>query len=434
VRLGGVKSDRGGTSAGNGGREGELADVTVKGVPVVARVHVDAADVVAAAFPVVGEVMPADEDFNAGGGEAFAAVGGGKDGVGVDESAAAELSVEGRVPLPVHGNKEGILGGGANLDAANNVGEEIVGLDGLFGEILKTVDACGDLRVDPAGVGVGLECVGTDTTFKKVEEGRHTGVDTISVGLGAAIAPGNNADEDLLYAIVEEDGATRVTLAGVLATSGEAGTKHALSNLTVVGFAGVADLVGHIGYINFLGLGGVLGRGGGSVAPANDSQHLVGLVERASVKLDGGSSAGGDGGREGKVADVTVESTSVVVLVHRNAANVGAGAFVVVFEVVPSDKDFNCGGAEAIAAVSGSGDLVGSNECTAAKLSLVSAGSLSAKGDKEVVLVGRGDLDATNNVGEDIVGLLLGEDAGSEGEESEDGGRIEHTHGSSSSC
>lgn len=80
------------------------------------------------------------------------------------------------------------------------------------------------------------------------DELAEAGIDSSEAGASAASAPGNNTDEG----VAVNDRATRVTLAGVLATRIDTGAEHGLGDVAAV--SAVAHGAGHDGDIDALEL------------------------------------------------------------------------------------------------------------------------------------------------------------------------------------
>jgi len=126
----GVEGDGRSNDARHAVGEGEVAHVGVKRHGIVLRVHHDGrhVDPETTRGPIVAQVVPADEHLHRIGRQARTAVGGGGDAVGPDERAAAELALA-RVTRPLgggEGDEEGVLVWWADLNATDDVGEEVV--------------------------------------------------------------------------------------------------------------------------------------------------------------------------------------------------------------------------------------------------------------------------------------------------------------------
>lgn len=135
----------------------------------------------------------------------------------------------------------------------------------------------------------------------------NASVDTRLAGSGAALTPGNKTNELLGAA---DNGASTVTLAGVLATSGETGAEHVVGDLgdAVVVAAGSAGDDGHIDLEQVGGEGGATGGGG---SPASNGEGAGGVVARGSKGGVADGRAGGDGGGELPDGNVVVEGSAV---------------------------------------------------------------------------------------------------------------------------
>ena len=109
-----------------------------------------------------------------------------------------------------------------------------------------------------------------------VDEVGHLSVDAGVVGAGAAVAPGHDAGEVRGPGVVADEGAARVSLAGVLAALGQAGADHGV--LDLAGAIGITALIigddGHLDPAEGAGGGAALGGG----APAGDGALAAGGV------------------------------------------------------------------------------------------------------------------------------------------------------------
>jgi len=141
------------------------------------------------------------------------------------------------------------------------------------------------------------------------EEGADAGVDTRVVSESAAIAERNDTDKSLGGI---DKRATRVTLAGVLATGGKTSADHVVGEVGVAVAAGGAGDDGHANLVERVGAG--VGTGALS-APASNSDGGTGSRVRArSSEADvANGAAGRDRGRELPDGNVSVLGAGPVV-------------------------------------------------------------------------------------------------------------------------
>lgn len=110
--------------------------------------------------------------------------------------------------------------------------------------------------VDKRGLGSRLHLALAVATIRgvlldPVDEFANSGIDTWSICLSAAKTEGYNASE-LVASLVDNQGATTVTLAGILATRlDQASAEHYIGDLVLVA-CGAALCVGDDGHINLL--------------------------------------------------------------------------------------------------------------------------------------------------------------------------------------
>jgi hypothetical protein len=153
------------------------------------------------------------------------------------------------------------------------------------------------------------------------QKSRDAGVNTGVVGIRASIAPRNNADKHLGAV---DNGATGVTLAGVLSTLTSA--EHAVGDGTgaVLGAAGGA---GNDRDADFEQVDGEGGAAGGGSSPASDGEGGA----SSGVQVGGGqrgvadSAGGGDGGGQLPDGDVVVGLCGVVAGVDGHGGDADQG-------------------------------------------------------------------------------------------------------------
>lgn len=84
-----------------------------------------------------------------------------------------------------------------------------------------------------------------------IDELANSGIDTRSIGLSATITEGHNAGE-LVASLVDDQGATAVALAGILAARlNQTGAEHHIGDFVLVA-CGAALCVGNDGHIHLL--------------------------------------------------------------------------------------------------------------------------------------------------------------------------------------
>lgn len=156
-----------------------------------------------------------------------------------------------------------------------------------------------------------------------VNEGANVGVDAVESGTGAALTPGDNTDEGA----VNDEGTTRVTLAGVLATLLEAGADHVLGDAATVG--GVAGLAVHDGDGDLLELGGAAAALLEGTPSGDDGLRASGGVGAGRGESDVGDAVAlGDGVGELPDGNVVVVGIGIVVGVVDDLGDLGSDAAV----------------------------------------------------------------------------------------------------------
>ena len=153
-------------------------------------------------------------------------------------------------------------------------------------------------------------------------------VDSGVVSLSTSVAPGDNTGQ----LVSAHEWSTRVTLAGVLASSVKTGTDHGVGNaVSTVGISAV--IITHNGDRDLLEDTGQRSALGGGSPSGNGAHGSFGVLLVGGGQADGGN-MGSHGGGSLKLeqTDVVVDVPAIVVLVHNNTGNleyiVTVGKFV----------------------------------------------------------------------------------------------------------
>jgi hypothetical protein len=213
-----------------------------------------------------------------------------------------------------------------------------------------------------------------DVGVNERAERANASVDTRLTSLSTAITPGDKTNEGLGRV---DNGASRVTLARVLATSSNTGTEHGVSDLAdgvVVAASGAGD-DGHVDLAQGGGRGSALsqsspaGNGGGTAGGRVGTRGCEGSVadgaagRDASGELPDGDVVGKSRAREAGVnldrGDADEGSARVAVLVVVSMSSVKAG-FELTYQASSADREGRSGLANG--AVSGGDDRVGVKE------------------------------------------------------------------------
>merc|ERR1740128_1037033 len=181
---------------------------------------------------------------------------------------------------------------------------------------------------------------------------RGLSVDSGVSSLGTSVAPGDNTGQ----LVSAHEWSTRVTLAGVLASSVKTSTDHGVGNVvSTVGISAV--IITHNGDRDLLedtGQGSALGGGSPSGNGAHGSFRVLLVGGGQADGCNMGSHGGG--GLELKQTDVVVDVPAIVVLVHNNTGNLDILLVIIVrVEVVGANSNTQPGGRLTVTAV-GSGD------------------------------------------------------------------------------